>query len=188
MYEVEMKIELSEEEKVLLEKTFIEKGFELIKTTPQKDCYVEAERSPFYDEGASYDVKRYRNENGLYIYTEKIWEKINDDVARKQEEYEVTKEKFEEATRSCPTTVSIKKIRDWYSGAHEGYDISLTIDTVDFDHSSDTRYFVEAEISVEDKGNVQPTKEIIESFFKSVLEKDEIIQSPSMFTMAFEGK
>lgn len=47
-------------------------------------------------------------------------------------------------------------------------------------------YYIEAEIDVEDKSDVIKTKNLIVSFLKFILDKDEIIESPDVFTMAFK--
>ena len=189
MYEVELKIELTPKEKEKLEQAFKDNNFEFIKQTPQKDYYIEAKKSKYYNlQEATYDVKRYRNENGEFLYTAKVWEIKDGHLARQQKEYKVTKEKFEEEIKKYSEAIKIEKIRDWYLGEYEGQSISLTIDTVDFDHSKNTRYFFEAEVGVEDKNKVKETKENIKEFIQQLLDKEEIIEAPGMFTMAFEKK
>lgn len=184
MYEIELKVELTLVEKKELIIELKEKGFSFNGITPQNDYYIEAHSSPF----GGYNLKRYRNENGKYIFTEKIWEEIDGKPARQENEHEVAKAEFESAIKAHPDSVKIIKDREWFKGLYKNQEISVTIDTVKFDHSSNTRYFVEAEIDVADKSNVQATKNLIEDFLKEVLHKDKLIDSPGMFMMAFEKR
>ncbi len=41
--------------------------------------------------------------------------------------------------------VKIKKDREWFGINHNGKDISVTIDSVRFDHSQSMRYFIECD-------------------------------------------
>lgn len=186
MYEVELKVELTKDEKKSLVKTFEERGFEFRKTTPQKDYYIEAKKSPYYEQGGSYDLKRYRDEDNKLIYTAKTWEMVNGNLARQEEEFEVSRDKFDEEIQKYQEAIKIEKVRDWYLGEYRGEKISLTVDTVDFDHSPETRYFMEAEIDVDDKNKTKSTKDLINDFLKDILGKDEVIEAPGMFKMAFE--
>ena len=189
MYEVEIKVELTKEEKDNLIKSFKEKGFEFRKTTPQRDFYIKAEKSQYYDQGGEYDVKRCRDEDGELIYTAKIWEMVDGQVARQEEEYELSKEEFDAKLEEFKdTTLKIEKIREWFWGEYKDQKISITIDSVKFDHSPEERYFIEAEIDVFDKNEAKPTKTLIEDFLKEILDKDRVIEAPGMFGMAFEKK
>lgn len=69
-YEVEFKVELSEMEVQNLKQNFIKRGFEATGVDQQDDYYIEAKDSTVYK---GYDLKRYRNESGKIIYTEKTW-------------------------------------------------------------------------------------------------------------------
>ncbi len=180
MYEVELKVELTDREKIDLIKSFKDQGFGSKGSTPQNDYYIEAKESPF----GGQDLKRYRNENGKLIYTEKIWEMEGDVKARRENEYEVSKEIFEKAIAEFPNAIKIIKDREWFDASYEGVKISVTIDSVKFDHSPSIRYFVEAEIDVKDKIEVPKTKEFIVKFLKKILNKTEMMEAPGMFTMA----
>ncbi len=182
MYEVESKVEITDKEKENLITLFKEKNFPFKGTTPQNDFYTEARESPH----GSYDVKRYREEGDKFIYTEKIWEVVDNNPVRKETEHEVSKNEFASAIAQFPNAVKIKKQRDWFAANYQNTDISLTIDTVKFDHSPNTRYFIEAEIDVQDKKDVKKFKDIIIQFLKELLNKSEIIEAPGMFTMAFK--
>lgn len=182
MYEVEFKVELSREEKDKLITSFKERGFSPKGVTPQNDFYIEAKESPY----GGFDLKRYRNEGGKFIYTEKTWEILEGQPIRKEDEHEVSKEEFESKVAQFPNAIAIKKDRAWFDGSYQGVKISITIDTVKFNHSLEERYFIEAEIVVEDKHEVIKTKVFIQEFLKEILEKDEIIESPGMFSMAFK--
>lgn len=181
-------MELTKEEKENLFSLFKEKGFEFRKTTPQKDFYVEAKMSPHRGEGGVHDLKRYRQEGDTFLYTEKIWEMVDGHLARQEEEYEVSKEMFEQELKKFPNAVKVEKTRDWFWGESEGEKISITIDSVKFNHSRDKRYFIEAEIDVEDKNKTKEIKELINRFLKEILGKNEIIESPGMFTMTVKKK
>jgi adenylate cyclase class IV len=184
MYEVELKVEITNKQREDLINLFKEKCFEFKGMTPQQDVYIQAEKSPY----GGYDLKRYRNEDGKFIFTQKTWELIDDQLARKENEHEVTKEEFETTIPQYPNAISIKKDREWFAGNYQGKDISITIDSIKFDHSQGIRYFIEGEIDIEDKTKVTETKELIKSFLKDVLKTEEIIDSPGMFMMAFEKR
>ncbi len=184
MYEVELKVELTLKEKEDLIAEFNAKNFLFKGVTPQNDYYIEAVNSPF----GGYDLKRYRNEAGKYIYTEKIWEKVDGQPARRENEHEVSKDKFESTIAQFPNAIKIIKDREWFKGDYQGKDISITIDTVKFDHSAGTRYFIEAELDVENKEDVPGAKVVVKEFLKNVLHKPDVIDSPGMFMMAFEKR
>jgi len=184
MYEIEYKVEITREEREKLLKLFKEKGFKLKRITPQNDFYTEAEKSSF----GGYDFKRYRNEDGKFIFTEKVWEKVGGEPVRKESENELSKDEFESIISKFPKAIKIKKDREWFAGSYKGKDISVTIDTVKFDHSFGTRYFIEGEILSGDKSKVSELKGLIIEFLKESLNKKEIINAPNMFTMAFEKK
>lgn len=188
VYEVETKVELTQEEKDKIIDSFKERGFEFRKTTPQRDFYIEAERSPYYEQGGNYNLKRYRDEGGVCIYTAKTWEMADGHLARQEEEYEVTQDTFNEEVAKFPDAIKIEKNRDWFWGEFRGEKISITIDTVKFDHSPNTRYFMEAEIGVDDKAKTKETKDVINDFLQDILGKDDVIEAPGMFKMAFEKK
>ncbi len=182
MYEVEIKIELTEKERKDLVLALQKQGFVSKGITPQNDYYIEAKESPF----TGFDLKRYRNEAGKYIYTEKIWELIDNLPFRKENEHEVTKKEFEAKIAEFPKALKIVKNRDWYKGSYQGIEISVTIDSVKFDHAVDVRHFIEAEIDIAEKKEVPKTKEFIRGFLKELFNKQEIVEAPGMFTMAFK--
>lgn len=184
MYEVEFKVELTLEEKEQLIGELKKSGFTFMGVTPQNDYYIEAKKSDF----GGYDLKRYRNEAGKYIYTEKLWELVDDKPIRRENENEVSKEIFESTIARYPNSTKVIKDREWFKGSYQSKEISVTIDTVKFDHSPKTRYFVEAEIDVADKYEVEATKVVIQDFLKEILHKEMLIDSPGMFMMAFEKR
>ncbi|MES2437116.1 MAG: CYTH domain-containing protein [Patescibacteria group bacterium] len=184
MYEVELKVELTAEDKENLIAEFKARGFVAKGMTPQNDYYIEAKKSQY----KGYDLKRYREEAGKYIYTEKIWEIVDDQPARRENEHEVTEPEFKSVIAQYPDAIKIIKDREWFAGEYQSTPISLTIDSVKFDHSPSMRFFTEAEIDVEDRTEVSKAKEIIELFLKDVLKKTEIVESPGMFMMAFEKR
>lgn len=182
MYEIELKIELTEQEKDFLIATFAQRKFVSKGTTPQNDYYIEAKDSTY----GGHDTKRYRKEGNKYIYTEKMWELIGTERFRKEDEHEVTEEEFTTQTKAFPDAVTIIKDRAWFAGNYEGKAISFTIDTVKFKHSPGNRYFLEAEIDVSDKKDAPATKKLIESCLKELLGRTEIIEAPGMFALAFK--
>jgi adenylate cyclase class IV len=182
MYEVEIKVELTAEEKDKLISLFKERGFLFKGVTPQSDFWPEAKESEY----GGYDIKRYRKEADKYFYTEKMWELFEGDKpVRRENEHEVTKEEYESKLIEYPSALSIKKDREWFKGSFSGTDISITIDSVKFDHSPNIRYFLEAEIGVKNKEYVAETKELIRNFLKEILNRSELFESPGMFGMAF---
>lgn len=180
MYEVEIKVELTDAERQELRTALTEKGFSATKVTPQADYYVEVKDSPY----GGRDLKRYRDEDGKLIYTEKIWEKHNGELARKENEREVTQEEFNEARAKYSKVPFIKKQREWFKGSYKNIPISFTIDTVELSNSKKNRYFVEAEIDVKDINEVSKTKEFLKGFLKDLLKKSEIIEAPGMASLA----
>jgi adenylate cyclase class IV len=182
MYEVETKVELTLSEKQKLLEVFRAQNFAFRGMTPQNDFYIETKESPH----GGFDLKRYRHEGDEYIYTEKVWELIEGRPFRKEDQHEVSKEQFESAVAEFPHALAIKKDRESFDGLYQETPISLTIDSVKFDHSPKTRYFLEAEILVEDKNAVVATKELIAEFLREILDKSEIVESPGMFTMGFK--
>lgn len=184
MYEVELKVELTSDKKNSLLEVFKERGFSSKGVTPQHDVYIEARESEF----GGFDVKRYRNEQDSFIYTEKVWQLIEGNRARKEIEHEVSREEFDAAIAQYPSAIVIKKNREWFVGRYEEREISITIDTVKFDHSPADRYFIEAEIVIDDEAEFAQTKNLIKNFLSQILEQSEIVESPGMFTMAFKKK
>lgn len=183
-YEVEYKVELTEDEAKTLKELFIARNFPSKGIDQQDDYYIEAKESPIYK---GFDLKRYRNESGTIIYTEKIWEIAGNTPARKELEHIASQEEFEEAISKYPEAVKIKKQREWFTGNSKDLsNISITIDTVKFDHSPSIRYFIEAETNTDVINEVKDLKERIIEFLKDILNKDQIIESPGMFTMAFK--
>lgn len=183
MYEVEFKVEITEAESKQFPNQCKEKGFQFKKSTAQHDIYTEARPSPY----GGNDLKRFRKEGNEYIYTEKIWEKALDGtMARQEREHHVTEQDFINVLNTCKDAVTISKERAWFSGSYNGEAISLTIDSVKFAHSPRMRYFIEAEIDVEDVNKVAETKARIINFLKELLGRAEIIESPGMFSMAFK--
>lgn len=183
MYEVEFKVEITEAEKAHFIDACSSLGFSFTRSTIQNDFYIEA--TPSIHGG--YDLRRYRDEDGVFIYTEKNWEvSVDGHLARKENEHKVSKENFDSEIAKYPGATTIHKERSWYEGVYEGREISLTLDSVKFDHSPSMRYFIEAEIGEEDIENVKATKEFLISFLKKLLNKEEIIESPGMFSMAFK--
>jgi adenylate cyclase class IV len=183
MYEVEWKVELSKEEKSSYETALKKFGFIQGETTPQNDFYIEAKPSPF----GGQDLKRYRQEGKEFIYTEKIWEQADGVRARKEVERNVTEGEYRTETARYPEAVKVIKDRIWFSGQYKDRDLSVTIDSVKFDHSPAIRFFTEAEIRVADKAEVPETTAFIKHFLMDVLERPQgIPEAPGMFTMAFK--
>ena len=182
MYEVESKVEITDKERNKILEIFKQSNFPSLGITPQNDFYTTAKKSSF----GGYDIQRYREEGSKFIYTEKVWEKVDGQPIRRESEHELLKSEFISKVSAFPEALKITKDREWFTANHQGRDISITIDTVKFDHSPDTRYFIEAEIRVADKNEITPTKNLITSFLKEVLQKSEITEAPGMFTMAFE--
>ena len=182
MYEIEIKVELTENEKQELIESFKRRNFTFKGITPQNDYYIEATESPY----GGFNLKRYRNENSKFIYTEKVWELIEGQPFRKEDEYEASKEEFDSKIVEFPDALKIVKDREWFKGSYQYREISITIDSVKFDHSPVMRYFIEAEIDIPDKKDVVEAKELIANFLKEILDRQEIVESPGMFTMAFK--
>ncbi len=182
MYEVEMKVEITDKELQKLIEHFKQSNIPSLGITPQNDLYTTANKSTF----GGYDIQRYREEGSKFIYTEKVWEMVDGQPIRRESEQELPKSEFISKISNFPKALRISKDREWFTANHQGRNISITIDTVKFDHSSHMRYFIEAEIRVADKNEIAATKNIIKSFLMEVLQKSEVVEAPGMFTMAFE--
>lgn len=181
MYEVEFKVEISEAKRETVISRLIANKFVDGGTVGQQDCYIEAKESPF----GGFDTKRFRQEGDKYIYTEKVWEKLNDEMVRLEDEREVSKEEFDCGVEKSPDLLTIKKDRHSFDGEYEGVKIHIDMDTVKFDHSAAPRFFLETEILTEDKAKVKELRDFIRIFLKELLEQDEIVEAPGMFSMAF---
>jgi len=184
MYEVELKVEITKEERekllfVLENKNFIYSGM-----TPLNDYYIEGQESPY----GGYNIKRYRQEDGKVIYTEKTWVMVGDTPSRKEDEHEVSIEVFNKEIAKFPNLIKIHKERDWFSGIYDGLDMGIMIDSVRFDHSVSTRYFIEAEVIVSDENKVKKIRGEILKFLQDLLDKPEIKEAHSMFSMALNKK
>lgn len=184
MYEVEFKVEITKTEREavlgrLLENNFIDDG-----SVKQIDCYVEAKESPY----GGFDTKRFRQEGDNFIYTEKIWELIDGEMIRREEEREISKEEFLSGLKSTPNPITIKKDRQKLDGFYDGYKLHVDMDTVKFDHSVSERYFLETEILTEDKAQVKELREFIRKFLTYILDKDELTEASGIFSMAFLKK
>ena len=184
MYEVEYKTEIMKEEKDQLDALFRKDGFEVKEVATQNDYYIEAEESPL----GGYDAKRYRDQGKNIFYTEKTWEDVDGHKARKEEEREVSRGEFLEAIAKFPNALKIIKERQSYMGKYQNKKIHIDMDSVKFDHSPGMRYFIEAEVMVESQEEVKVLKDIVIEFLKTSLGRDEIIEAPGMFNMAFNKK
>lgn len=184
MYEVEIKVEITKEKREFLilklkEVGFVEKG-----SATQHDHYVEAIKSIH----GGYDLKRYRVQGDVIFYTQKTW-KMNEGVlARKEDEHEATREEFEDGVANSPNPITIHKNRQSLGGPYKNTQVHVDMDSIKFDHSPDIRHFVEAEIITSNQHEVTMIKELLRELLEFVLEEKEIVESPGMFTMAFEKK
>jgi adenylate cyclase class IV len=181
MYEVEYKVEINKAERDSLFVLFDKKDFQVSGPFLLNDYYIEAEKSKF----GGYNIKRYRDDGVKVIYTEKIWEDNNGEKVRKEAEREVGRTEFISELAMCPNVLKIQKERQSYSGIYRNQEIHIDMDSVKFDHSPTTRYFIEAEILSTEKDDVGMLKSIITDFLKELLGRSEMIESPSMFNMAF---
>lgn len=184
MYEVEIKVELTAAQRETLLREFKDRGFASKTPTPQNDYYVYLQK-PSFGMG-KYNTKRYRNEAGKFLYTEKVWELIDGDPHVMEKEIEVSKEDFEKAIAQFPDALKIIKTREWFDGSHAETPISITIDSVKFDHSPAMRFFIEAEIPVEKREDAPKAKDLIKNFLKDILRTEEIKASPGMVSMAID--
>lgn len=184
MYETEVKVELTDE---VLERVlgfFKEKQYADWGTVPQEDLYVEATPSPY----GAFDIKRYRADGESFFYTEKVWEGEGETRVRKEVEREVSADEYLHAKTNLPAVVRIAKDRHSLTAIYRGRQISLSIDSVKFDHSPRVRHFFEAEIIVESRELVAETQKFIRQFIAEVLniQESDIIEAPGMFALAFK--
>lgn len=186
-YEVEIKVELTEAQRLKLLKEFTWFGFVDKGIIPQQDYYTKAVLSQYGDPKA-FDIERYRSEGGEFIYTKKDWEIENGEPVRREDEHEVTQQEFDLAVANHPDALKIIKDRHSFKASFEGTNISLSIDSVKFDHSSSIRHFMEPEIIIEDKTKVPETKEFLRRFvvFLMDIPASQVVEAPGMFAMAFK--
>ncbi len=186
-YEVEIKIELTEAERLKLLQTFSELHFVDKGTTLQHDYYTKAALSQ-HGEPRAFDIERYRSEGEKFMFAKKDWEVVDGKPIRREEEHPVTREEFDSAVENNPDALKIVKDRQSFVASFEDTDINLSIDSVKFDHSPLIRHFMEPEILVEDKAKVAETKELLRRFVAFLLgtEVASITEAPGMFAMAFK--
>ena len=91
MYEVEYKVEITKEERDRLKELFETEGFLKKPEVFQKNYYVGVQDSPH----GGHDLKRYRDEGEVIIYSDKVWEKFDSKKIRKEIEHEVSREELE---------------------------------------------------------------------------------------------
>ena len=182
MYEVEYKTEITLEEKRKLDALFRADGFVVKESVTQNDYYIEVTDSPF----GGLDLKRYRDEGKNIFYTVKTYENAGGHKARKEIEKEVSRAEFLEEIKKYPNAVKIIKDRQSYLGKYQNMKLHVDMDSVKFDHSPNMRYFIEAEVLTEDQSEVRILKDMMKEFLKTSLGKDDIIESPGMFSMAFD--
>lgn len=182
MYEVEYKVEINKTEQEELFSFF--EGLNFIKkdSVLQNDYYIQADDSVY----GGYDLKRYRSEGDKYFYNQKIWEDLNGEKIRKEIEREVSEEEYLDEVNKNPKALKIEKNRQSYVGNYEGREIHVDMDNVKFDHSPSMRFFIEVEIMCENKEDVKENKEFVINFLKKALNREELIESHGMFTMAFK--
>jgi adenylate cyclase class IV len=184
MYEVEYKVEITKKERAELitlfkKSSFVDEGINL-----QNDFYVEVKNSAF----GGFDFKRYRTEGKKALYTQKIWEKINGINTRKETEKEISVSELVSEIDRYPDCLKISKERKSFSGKYKEQEIHIDMDSVKFSHSPEVRYFIEAEVLTDEKEKVEKLRELVAAFLKESLGRNEIIESPGMFDMAFYKK
>ena len=184
-YEVEIKVELTETQRLELLQKFLGLCFIDMGVVSQQDYYTKAVLSQYGDPKA-FDIERYRSEGGEFFFTKKDWEVEGGNPVRKEDEREITRMEFDSAVASHPSALKIIKDRHWFKASFEGTGISLSIDSVKFDHSPSVRHFMEPEILVEDRAKVPETKEFLRRFVSFLLDTPQIIEAPGMFAMAFK--
>ncbi len=187
MYETEIKIEITDSQRELLLSECHKRGFVDKGNVSQRDYYIKALESQHGGLNA-FDIERYRSEGEVFFYTKKVWEMEAGSAIRREEEREATEGECEAAIALYPHAIKIIKDRHYFDASFEGRDISLSIDSVKFDHSSTTRYFMEPEILVAEKAEVSETREFLRQFAASLLniEVSQIVEAPGMFAMAFK--
>lgn len=186
-YEVEIKIELSEAQRIKLLQRLLGLCFADNGVVSQQDYYTKAVLSQYGDPEA-FDIERYRSEGGEFFFTKKDWEVENGEPVRKEEERQITRQEFDSAVAGHPDALKIAKDRHSFKASFEGVEISLSIDSVKFAHSPSVRHFMEPEILVEDRARVPETKELLRRFAASLLgmSLSQIVEAPGMFAMAFK--
>ncbi len=181
MYEVEFKVEITEEEARELFAFFKKEGFVDHGVKSQSDHYTEVR---FFPDGW-YDFVRYRHEDNKYFCTEKIMEEFNGERIRKEIETEVAEEDFTNEVFANPNAISIEKNRRSFSGTWGDLQVHIDMDSVKFDHSENIRYFIEGETLTEDKEKVGYLRKEMENLLTRALGR-EIIEAPGMFKLAYE--
>lgn len=181
MYEVEYKVEISEDERTKLISLFEQNNFTKKPSVLQRDYHVEAKESILN----GFDIKRYRDEGEKCFYTEKVWEDVNGEKFRRETEKEISKDELEAGIKNSPVIIKIEKTRQPFVGMYKDKEIHVDMDSVKFDHSPHMRYFIEAEILSDNKENVGELKELMKNFLKDSLGRERE-EAKGMFTMAFK--
>lgn len=185
MYEVERKVEITRDEREKLVALFRARGYRERPLVMQEDAYIEAKKSPF----GGYDHKRYRKEGDRIIYTEKSWEDApGGGRARREIERDADEEERAGALSLCAAPIIIRKERLSFEGEHDGRAMHIDMDSVAFSHSPDERCFIEAELIARTKDDVSRFEDAVWSFLRDALGRDDLVESPGMFTMAFEKR
>ncbi len=180
MYEVEYKVEISEAQRSALILLFVRNDFNKKSEVLQNDYYIWAQESPY----GEYDIKRYRDEGEKFFYTEKVWENVDGQKARREVEKEISKEELDQGIKNSEVIMKIEKTRQPFVGKYKDKEIHIDMDSVKFDHSPNIRYFIEAEIVSDTNQNIKELKELMKNFLKESLGKEDIVESPGMFVMA----
>ena len=178
MYEVEYKVEITDAERDTLFALFEKQDFIMHAPITQNDFYVMYSESPF----GGFDILRYRQEGERAFFTEKVWEMVNGTKARKETEKEILMKELQKEIAKYPDAIKVQKLRHSFNGEYKHKKIHIDMDTIQFQHSENVRFFVEGEILIKDKEKVTETKEFIAEFLRYALGR-EIIESPGMFTM-----
>lgn len=187
MYEVEIKTEVSQEELARLISECRARGFLDEGVVPQCDYYVKAVESAHGDPKA-FDIERYRVEGDTFLFTKKDWDTTGPTPIRREEERAATRAELEATVAKYPKALKIPKNRHRLAAAFEGVAITLSFDSVKFDHSPNVRHFMEPEILVSDKALVPETKKLLRRFAADLLgvKVEELVEAPGMFAMAFK--
>lgn len=179
MYEVEYKVEITEDEREALFELFNIQKLHSKPSVVQHNYHIEMKESPL----GGFNVKRYRDEGEKCFYTEKIWESLNGENIRKEIEKEVPREELECEIAKYPDAVKITKGRQSFESEYKGKKIHIDMDNVKFDHSPSMRFFIEGEIITTDNTEVKSLRALIIEFLKETLGKSELKEAPGMISL-----
>lgn len=179
MFEVEKKYELTQEQFAdLLTALHAHVEYACTDEREIEDCFIDINPSLY----GGWDFLRLRRKGKYYFSTLKQWELVEGKKTRRETEQEIPENEF---LQSHPNArVVMQKTRISFRGSHQGHPLVLDLDTLTL--SSGKRYFVEAEIVVENPHAIALAEQQIDKWFIEFLGISDQMQAPTMLDIALQ--